>query len=241
MDAASNEKAIKNMSVSEVGPADHIHPFPDPDNVFASNVELHRKHLVPLVSIDATHFDTSWTGKLHFVYPKENYDGLVGEYCYNGMVGEYCPEFNNEWCKEDLLAFKVDDNGKYSFLADFRYFLTERGALDDSPGYIPALIEDLTEQYDDVEAELVRTRNFYNTNGYLNAQPSPRPRRKTPWFSTSGSPSFNNKEIPVLPNGREPHFVAQTSAHNYLYTCFASLILYFEPVDRIAIIQLDDD
>lgn len=210
----------------------HLHPFPRAEDVFSRDVDLHRKHLIPLVSIDASFIDPTWSGKLHVVSPKESYDG---------MVGEYCSEFHTETCKSDVLGFRVSADGKYEFLADFRYFLVERGAKADSPRYLSGLLDDIIEHYDNVESEFAKTRAHFKATGYLNPNPEKQPDRKDAWISiTNDFRSYNAEQLKTLA-GNALRSVARTTGYSYYSSGPSRLNLYFEPVSRIAIVQLDHD
>ena len=221
------------MSNSGTELADYLYPFPEPNDVFAVNVEQHRRHLVPLISLDAAQIDSSWTGRLHIVSPKESYDG---------MVGDYCPEFHTDWCKSDVLAFEVGDDGRYTFQANFRYFLTERGVLAESPAYLPSLLEGVREHYEHVEVEFAKTREFYLEHGVLNPNSSRQPDRKDDWISISSDFSALNVDNLEQDFGNdELRYVASVTGYSYYHGGPSCLHLYFEPIARIAVIQLDHD
>lgn len=220
------------MSSDKIKPAPYLYPFPEPTDVFSSNVDIHRRHLLPLISFDAAHVDSTWQGKLHIVSPKESFDG---------MVGEYCEEYHNKWCGNDILAFKVEDDGKYSFLTDFRYFVTERGIVPDAPSYLSGFIGDVSEHYDEVEREFAKTKQFYMNRGVLNPNSSRQPDRNDSWLKFPEEPTFYNNRIPVLENAKQLRFVAQATGYSYYGGGPTSLLLYYDHVERIAVIQLDHD
>ena len=217
-------------TITQLNP--HLHPFPDPENVFSRDVELHRKHLIPLISIDASLIDSSWSGQLHFVPPKESFDGLVGE---------HCPEFHTETCSYDVLGFRVDEDGKYEFLADFRYFLVERGVTPDSPRYLPGFLEELVEHYETAEENFSKTRAHFASTGNLNPNPSRQPDRSDPWGTVSKELKAYNAEKLQNIGGNELQYVCRVTAYSYYDGGPSRLHLYFEPVARIAVIQLDHD
>ena len=210
----------------------HLHPFPDAEDVFSRDVDLHRKHLIPLISIDASFVDPSWSGRLHMVAPKEAYDG---------MVGEYCREFHSETCTDDVLGFRVSKDGKYEFLADFRYFLVERGIKSDSPGFLPGLLDGIVEHYENVEKEFSKTRAHFKSTGHLNPNPDRQPDRKDAWIAISKEFTPCNAEKLNHLAGNQLRLVARATGYSYYWGAPSRLHLYFEPVSRIAIIQLDHD
>ena len=66
--------------------------------------------------------DDAWSGPIHLVAPCEPYEGQVGEW-----GGE---EFGNALLKPDWLAFKLNDQGRYELLGDWRYFMLEQDRAD---------------------------------------------------------------------------------------------------------------
>ncbi|WP_240154191.1 hypothetical protein [Comamonas sp. Tr-654] len=99
-----------------------IRPFPDTADVFAEPVEKYARHFLPLVTIDLALLDDAWSGPIHLVAPCEPYEGQVGEW-----GGE---EFGNALLKPDWLAFKLNDQGRYELLGDWRYFMLEHDRAD---------------------------------------------------------------------------------------------------------------
>jgi hypothetical protein len=53
--------------------------FPDPKEVFAFEVEEHRKYLLPLASLNISEINDNWEGVVHFIQPIEPFEDLVGE------------------------------------------------------------------------------------------------------------------------------------------------------------------
>ena len=99
-----------------------IRPFPDAADVFAEPVEKYARHFLPLVSIDLALLDDAWSGPIHLVAPCEPYEGQVGE--WGGQ------EFGNALLKPDWLAFKLNEQGRYELLGDWRYFMLEQDRAD---------------------------------------------------------------------------------------------------------------
>jgi hypothetical protein len=98
---------------------DFIRPFPEFEKVFGEPVELHRKHLLPLVSVNAKVINADWDFWLHFVTPIEPLlEGNIGD-----LTGDYHDFYNR--CGQ--IAFRIN-NGRYTFAGDFRFFAYESGA-----------------------------------------------------------------------------------------------------------------
>lgn len=91
---------------------DLIRLFPAYEDVFYADVNLHRQHFLPLVSINLRAIRPDRDEWLHIVSVKEFYDGRVG-----GSKEQYHTPFT----QPDVVGFDVVD-GKFRFEADWRYF-----------------------------------------------------------------------------------------------------------------------
>lgn len=93
----------------------YIKYFPSCEDVFETDVELAKKHLLPICSINLKAIYPEEDQWLHFISAKE-----IGE----GCVGEQTQEYHTTYCKEDMLGFDVVGS-KYVFEADWNYFIVE--------------------------------------------------------------------------------------------------------------------
>lgn len=96
---------------------DYFKPFPDPADVFATDVDKHLEFLLPLASVDLSHINPKWHGRVHFVQPVEPYEGIIGE---------ETAAFHTELCRANWIGYRVDDRSRYMFDADFRYFFKRK-------------------------------------------------------------------------------------------------------------------
>jgi hypothetical protein len=207
----------------------HMHPFPEIDAVFVGDLRQYQRHFLPLISLNASAIDLSWTGALHIVSPKETYDGAVGE---------HCSEYHTNLCRNNQIAFKVDADSRYTFLADFRFFFIERGAKQGTYAS-QAFLDEFLEHYENVQASFDQTKEFYQRTGYLNRNGQRQPDRKDRWLETDKlhhSPTVHVPDL-HLPNGNRFRFVARCTGHSYFESGADSISLYFDPIDRIAIIH----
>ena len=101
-------------------PKQFIKPFPSYEEVFYDQLEQHKKHFLPICSINLKCIDPEWDEWLHIVSAKE---------IHEGCVGELTQQFHTNFSKEDMLGFDVID-GKYKFEADWRYFDIEQEPSD---------------------------------------------------------------------------------------------------------------
>ncbi|MCR8984579.1 siderophore biosynthesis protein [Brevibacillus laterosporus] len=95
-------------------PQEFFKAFPAYEDVFYDEIEQHRKHFLPICSINLQCVFPERDEWVHFVSAKAIYDGCVGE---------DTPDFHTEYTKEDMLGFTVID-GKYKFEVDWSYFGT---------------------------------------------------------------------------------------------------------------------
>ena len=86
--------------------------FPEYQDVFHDDLENHRKHFLPLCSINLKFISPDKDQWLHFVSVKEIYDG---------RVGENTSPFHTNYTRCDMFGFDII-NGKYKFDADWEYF-----------------------------------------------------------------------------------------------------------------------
>lgn len=89
-----------------------IKPFPDYEDVFNKEIEEHKKHFLPLCSINLKFLYPEWDEWIHIVSVKEIYDGSVGETTRSS---------HTNFTKEDMIGFDVAD-GKYAFEGNWDYF-----------------------------------------------------------------------------------------------------------------------
>lgn len=99
----------------------YFRAFPEPSTVFADEVQMHVEFLLPLASVDLSHFSKDWSGWVHFVAPIEPAEGLAGE----GADGFYTYH-----CRPNWLGYRIID-GRYKLETDFRFFAKHRNATPD--------------------------------------------------------------------------------------------------------------
>ena len=94
--------------------------FPDPAEVWGGPPEAQAEAarvLRPLLGLDLAVFDASWSGRLCVVGAVEPDDGTLG---WGGEA------YFNDWVSENWLAFRLDEANRMHFLADWRFFATNR-------------------------------------------------------------------------------------------------------------------
>ena len=71
---------------------------------------------MPLVSVDLSVVNPAWKGWIHVVNPYEPEDGIVGR---------NTAQYHTGFVKANWLAFRLDEDSRYHWLGDWRYFLLE--------------------------------------------------------------------------------------------------------------------
>lgn len=107
--------------------------FPEANDIFSKKQPWLKDHFLPLISIDLAELHPDWKGTKLFmlnpIEPDESY------------IGELTEEFHNEFVGTNFLAFRLNENGKYEFLAEEGYFLR-------SPMYDHNRKEKMTQNWD---------------------------------------------------------------------------------------------
>ncbi|MED4455539.1 siderophore biosynthesis protein [Metabacillus fastidiosus] len=105
------------MKISE----QFIKPFPSYEEVFYDEIEKHKKHFLPICSVNLKYICPEQDEWLHIVSVKE---------IFEGCIGEDTGPFHTAFTKEDMIGFDVID-GKYQFEADWNYFALEQSSEND--------------------------------------------------------------------------------------------------------------
>ena len=116
-------------------------PFPKYDDVFYDNVKKHRKHFLPLFSINPSIVLPELDIDLHIVITYEPF--------LEGSLGEHTEKYadlnqGNGYNQQDQYAFKLID-GKYQFAGDFRFFCYESHLWNNDPHEYDEMAEEIEE------------------------------------------------------------------------------------------------
>ncbi|MGO4262032.1 hypothetical protein [Lysobacter sp. TAB13] len=236
-------------------PGSILRPFPDAGNVFAPGQESLQRHLHPLVSIDLSAVRPQWSGWLHLLSPLEPCDGLVGQYTED--------EFHGELLRSNWIGFAVED-GRYRLLGDARYFLLER-SLEETPPQLRGDRAELEKHYLAEERAYRVSRDYYREHGRLvrlnrfgNAPSDDTTAldlvERLGGFADAG---YNWEETvefpleygqaegveqavwPLSPSGRRFEHVASVPGWNYRKTGADLIVLFYEPVEQLALLTFD--
>ena len=232
----------------------HIRPFPDPGDVFVSEQIGLAEYMHPLVSIDLAIVNPEWSGFVHIVSPIEPAEGLIGD---------GTERFHNEYLNENCIVFKVE-NGKYSFMGDKRYFLK---AWDRSqvPSDQIARYNELSEHYDVEERSYRHGLSLYRKTGNVhrldadgnfvfgNREPEPLLEKLGGYAEIynfhvgidieaeygRNPTGHGDYVVPYSKAGRPYRHVASVPGYFYRNRGADSIVLFYEPVEKLALTTFD--
>lgn len=239
-----------------VHPKPYLKVYPDPKDVFASSVDRCFHHLLPLISIDLSVVNAEWQGWIHLLNPCEPHDGLLGE---------YTEAHHNYYCRSNWVGFHLNEDNKYELLTDWQYFLLENGEIDlaekKSQEFADITINELKEQYEVQHNVYANSKARYVEHQLLYAPCNPEycvdgelgvlsnlldqlggGVGDANWTCTSDMPideSIEDNIVPITPEGKRFHFIAEVPAYHYCDNGPDSIVLFYEPDSRIALLTFD--
>jgi|GEM_PF-3088209 len=228
-----------------------LRPYPAADDSFAEP-RIAERVLAPLVSVDLSVIDPSWTGRLPLVLPLE---------LREAPLGLRTRDMHTFFARTGWMGFRLGSDSRLDFLGDWRFFETlhDEPALagpdslpDDAsspslPRFVPP--RRLVPLIEDQLAALRTGRLAFERSGVA---PMPDdewlqdvgyPRESGPWadpalFSLGG---LGTDDVhPLMPNGDRFHFVAELNPRDYLPHGPRRLLAFFEPSSRTALFTFDD-
>jgi hypothetical protein len=215
-----------------------MRPFPAVKDIFAADVAKHAEHLQPVLSIDAVHVDPDWQGLMHFILPREPYEGLLGE---QGAA------YYQGYCQLNWIAFQREADGRYRFLGDWRYFHMEQGG--DSS---------LAQHYADTEKSLTQTKQFFEQHGFLN--PWNQTDNPVEWIEDIGgiatdgnwtawdfpveqeqdpNDEYQSYAYPLTHDGRRFRYVGCLQGFCYRENAPDGVLLFYDPAEEIILTTFD--
>ena len=96
------------------GATDFYRPFPDPNDVFASNIPEHCEYLLPVGTLSLSHVSPDWSGCIHYIVPIEPVGGW-------GALGDKSTAYHNHLCRPDWLGYRLLGD-QCELLCDFHFF-----------------------------------------------------------------------------------------------------------------------
>lgn len=228
-----------------------VRAFPDPADVFAPDQPWLERLLHPLVSIELSALDASWSGRVPLLSPVEPEDGLLGE---------ETAAHHDDFAGENWISFRLDEQGRCSFLGQRRFFEIEDLEAAGSPR-----AGELGERYAGAAAQFAATRERFARVGVLtwaDRQDPTRPREGWGFDDIiidvlGGEPGYGNwteypppaaftldESDPATPvlrlaDGRPFTFVAATSGYPWREEGADAILVFFEPETRTVALTFD--
>jgi hypothetical protein len=217
--------------------------YPDPADVFVADQPELAKHLHPLVSIDLSLVDDEWQGWIHLVGPLEPHELTLG----HATTAYHSPLQVENW-----LGFAMEGD-RYRLIGDIRYFARATTPTE-LPDPWPHFRQELDAHCVTAERSYQAHRDAFRRNGEL-----------TRFFESGGqfgpvaivarlggqaeegnwcTYSFPVEEDdggmwPVSPRGNRFSFVAEVPGWHYRGDGADSILLFFEPVERLALMTFE--
>lgn len=227
-------------------PQPFLKPFPVPEEVFVDPVERYARHLHPLVSIELSAAYPDLSGLIHLVSPIEPYEGYLGD------SGEQAwgPYLQPNW-----IGFRLTQDHRFQLLGDFKFFALENtGSPDPLPGESRSLRKYYEEQHASFEAHKAE---FHKTGQVCRVDGKYEPRPVAALTELGGVAETGNMTWQDVPNaaftyqvvsvdgafdnapraldGRLYRFIATVPGWHYRESGADSILLYYDPVERIVL------
>lgn len=218
-------------------PAPFIRPFPAFEDVFGEPTALHRKHVLPLVSVDASAAHPDLTGWLHIVMPIEPLlEGNIGDWTDD----EYFDFYN----QVGQVAFRVRE-GRYTFSGDFRFFAYESGTI--FRGF-PGREDEIHADYSLRISSYERNREGFRLHGripwseYATCNPETGEGCGPLVSQVGGEPQRGNLGEPWPPTNRQGkpfRFIGEAQGFSYCDGGTQAVLLFYDPEEQIALLLFD--
>ncbi|MFT4258621.1 hypothetical protein [Microbacterium sp.] len=223
-----------------------VHVLPDAADVYADDQLWLARVADPLLSIELSALDPSWTGRVHLLSPVEPEDGLLGD----GTEAHH-----DDYAGENWISFRLQDDGRYAFLGQRAFFAIEADQVSES----------LTAHYEEAAAEYEGARRRWAREGRPTWPDHEDPSRtREGWDgdlpvldALGGEPGYGNwasyappaafvldesdDATPVLrlADGRPFTFVGATSGYPWRSHGADAILVFFEPETRTVAMTFD--
>lgn len=244
------------------GDTDYYEAFPDPKDVFARNVRGHRVALLPVGSLSLGHLSPEWDGLIHFLLPVEPAGGC-------GLAGKAPNKFRTYLCRPNWVGYRLrGDKCELACDPRFFRKALYADRPPRSPAE-RAEAEELGRHYGRAHEDFDRRAAFYREHGWLCQWPEEWSGKKKDVKSSrvalvrdlggvswdgnwANSGDFPKSEYPTVregydtfkvcprtADGRDFHFVGSVEMWNYLGDTNGTLLLFYDPVERVALSTVD--
>jgi hypothetical protein len=223
---------VKPMFQQITAQTSFIKPFPPFEEVFTEPISQHRKHFLPLLSVDASVIDDDLDFWIHFVTPIEP--------LLEGNVGDWTATHHDFYNAEGQVSLQFV-GGKYSFTGDFNFFAYESGAIFEG---FPNREEEIHEDYRSRITSYEAASSFFQQYGRIPwcAEPPLDPtRRSGPLMSQfGGKMAFTNfGELPRNRSGKLFRYIGEIQGFSYCHRSADAILLFYDPDERIALLRFD--
>jgi hypothetical protein len=201
-------------------PIDFIKPFPAHDDVFAEPMPLHRKHFLPLLSVNAAVIYDDLDCWLHFVSPIEP--------LMEGCVGDWTGPYHDSYNTVGQVALRFN-GGKYSFTGDPNFFLYESLAQYRGRQYTE---DEMRADYNSRIADYELSRRSFLEHAQLQGAFVNR---------LGGEPMSTNwgNQLPRTNSGKPFRWIGEIQGFTYCDRLADSICLYYDPEAQIALLRYD--
>jgi hypothetical protein len=225
-----------------VGADPRVTVLSDAATVFAEDQQWLGRVVHPLVSIELSAVNPQWHGRVHLLSPVEPTE--------EGYLGDATLTQHNAHTAPNWIAFHLDDDDRYHFLGERRYFAIEDGEAGGTQD-----TANLVAQYAEAERQLADTKTRWAQTGSI--------REREEWdeavlIELGGNIGYGNwadypppppayvldstdPDIPVLrlADGRPCTFIGWSSGYPWREDGADAILLFFEPETRTAILTFD--
>ncbi|WBL75721.1 hypothetical protein I3J27_22075 [Bradyrhizobium xenonodulans] len=217
-------------------PQPFLKAFPKSDAVFVEPVARYQRVLHPLVSIQLPAIDPGLSGWVHLVSPIEPYDGCIGD----RSKAYWGPYLQPNW-----IAFRVGTDDRYELLGDFRFFEAEAAGGEGVKGYLRDHYDEQHSSFSASKAAFARSGQVCRVDG--GQEPTPVAALSQLggipevgnliWEDVEGSAFtyVDGDAAPMTRDGRSYRFIADVPGWHYRASGADSILLYYDPVERIVL------
>ena len=245
---------MSNNGTTLLGNTDYFTAFPDPATVFASDVEKHLRHFLPLATVDLSKINPEWSDTVHFIVP-------IGP--EDSGIGEITPEFHTYYSCYNWVGFQYQD-GLCNYFGDWRLLIT-----DTEPEFYLAALDgyEMAKKHFVKNKALHYVRKTPDENGAYFDINQPRPlveqlggecydlnwanmgnfniTRFGNWVDIYNGEKEDNKKVrPLTHDGRPFEYIGFINADYYNmnertdYT-WTDSFLFYDPVSKISLMTFD--
>tara|TARA_R110002020_G_scaffold45955_2_gene131022 strand:+ start:121 stop:909 length:789 start_codon:yes stop_codon:yes gene_type:complete len=239
-------------------------PFPDPKDVFADPVDLHLEFLIPVGTLSLSVF-SEMNGFVHFVLPKES-PGGCGEnltkhedyfsfYCRKNYLGFNIKEgkyqldtdfnfFLKRYYENHSSSLNVTETQLKALTEQYAYVekeVQERKTFYQNNQWLCSDIDKYNkEKYQFLKRPFVQSIGGRSFHGNWSNFTYRFPLSRYPDRFIEGNESFEcDQVLPQTKDGRDFVFIGSLEMWNYIGSHNGILMLFYDPVDKIALNTID--